>query len=242
MAGHSHSYRPDTSAQLWRGTAVNPTHCQNRNIDLPTTTDLCYPQRLSSCIHRLDRHQLPTTIVQLHSTTRPTSAACNDRPAAFNDSTDLSYPQRSSGCILRLDRHQLPATIVQVRTSTTPPYQLPTSPIKLKTQILLPRTLHHACKHDNKLSSLLYLLPHFCFLHSLWLSLLARFNLNHLRGRHAYRLRNTVIYDMFEARRPSPIQQYYTSKRKCTPTRTMEINPKRQTRGKHEDDSKTPKS
>ena len=78
---------------------VNPTYCQNRNIDLPTTTDLSYPQRSPSCIQRLDRPQLPTTIVQLHSTTRPTSTSRNDRPAAFNDSTDLSFPQRSPSCI-----------------------------------------------------------------------------------------------------------------------------------------------
>ena len=106
---------------------VNPTYCQNRDIDLPTTTDLSYLQRSSGCIHPLDRHQLPATIVQLHSTTRLTSATCHDRPAAFNDSTDLSYSQRSSSCIQRLDRPQLSVTIVQRRTSTTRPYQLPTS-------------------------------------------------------------------------------------------------------------------
>ena len=36
----------------------------------------------------------------------------------------------------------------------------------------------------------------------------------------------SVIYDMFEVPRPSSIQQNRTSKRKCTPTGTMEINPK----------------
>ena len=57
--------------------SVNPTHCQNRDIDLPASTntrndrpaafydstDISYPQRSSSCILRLDRHQLPATIV-----------------------------------------------------------------------------------------------------------------------------------------------------------------------------------
>ena len=38
----------------------------------------------------------------------------------------------------------------------------------------------------------------------------------------------SVIYDMFEVPRPSPIQQYRTSKRKRTLTGTMEINPERQ--------------
>ena len=40
---------------------------------------------------------------------------------------------------------------------------------------------------------MLYLLPRLCFPHYLWLSLLARFNLNHLRGRRAYRLCNIII-------------------------------------------------
>ena len=78
---------------------------------------------------------------------RLTSVFCNDRPAAFNDSTDLSFPQRSSSCIQQLDRPQLPATIIQLHPTTRPTsatsndhlaaslrlYQLPTSPIKLKT-------------------------------------------------------------------------------------------------------------
>ena len=38
----------------------------------------------------------------------------------------------------------------------------------------------------------------------------------------------SVIYDMFEVSRPSPILQNCTSKQKCTLTGTMEINPKRQ--------------
>ena len=78
---------------------VNPTYCQNRDIDLPASIDLSYLQRSSSC----------------PSTTRMTPATCNDRPAAFNDSTDLSYLQRSSSCIQRLDQPQLPTTIVQLQ-------------------------------------------------------------------------------------------------------------------------------
>ena len=81
---------------------VNPTYCQNRDIDLPTSTDLSYPRRSSSCIQQLDRPQLPATIVQLH----------------FNDSTDTSYPQWSSRCIQRLDRLQLPATIILLHPTT----------------------------------------------------------------------------------------------------------------------------
>ena len=95
---------------------VNPTNCQNRDIDLLTTrptsafrydhpatfndsTDLSFPLRSSSYIQRLDRSQLSATIIQLHSTTRPISAFRYDHPATFNDSTDLSCPQRSSSYI-----------------------------------------------------------------------------------------------------------------------------------------------
>ena len=38
----------------------------------------------------------------------------------------------------------------------------------------------------------------------------------------------SVVYDMFEVPWPSPVQQYRTSKRKRTPTGTIEINPQRQ--------------
>ena len=48
------------------------------------------------------------------------------------------------------------------------------------------------CKYDNKLSSSLYLLPHLCFLHCLLAVITRTLNLNHLRGRQPYRLRNNV--------------------------------------------------
>ena len=38
----------------------------------------------------------------------------------------------------------------------------------------------------------------------------------------------SVIYDMFEVPRPTPIQQNRTSKQKGTLTGALEINPKRQ--------------
>ena len=135
---------------------VNPRYCQNRDIDLPITTDLSYPQRSSSCIQRLDRPQLPPTIVQLHLTTRPASATRNDRPAAFNNSTDFSIPQRSSSCIIRLDRPQLSATFVQLHSTTQPTAtcikhlavsprldlrQLPSSNIQLRTSTTRPYQL-----------------------------------------------------------------------------------------------------
>ena len=132
---------------------VNPTYCQNRDIVLPTTADLSYPQRSSSRIQQLDRPQLPATIVQLHSTTRPISASCNDHPAAFYDSTVLSFLQRSSSCILQLDRPQLPAMIIQLHSTTQPTatciehlavsprldlHQLPSSNIQLRTSTIRP--------------------------------------------------------------------------------------------------------
>ena len=115
----------------------NPTYCQNDRPQLPAmiiqlhsttrptpasrnnrpavsydTTDLSFPQRLSSCIRRLDRPQLPATITQLHFTTQPTA-------------TCIKHLAVSS----RLDIRQLPSSNIQLRTSTTRPYQLSTSPI-----------------------------------------------------------------------------------------------------------------
>ena len=57
---------------------------KNRDIDLPTSTNVSHPHWTSSCTYlRLDQHQLPTTIVQLHlSTTRPTPATRIEHPAA----------------------------------------------------------------------------------------------------------------------------------------------------------------
>ena len=124
---------------------VNPTHCQNRDIDLPTST-ISYPQRSSSCT----------------STTRPTSATRNDRPAAYNDSTDISYPQRTSSCIsttrltsatrnnrptalLRLDQHQLLAPNVQLHLSTT----RPTSATRIK-HLAVPLRLDHTSVEKGK--------------------------------------------------------------------------------------------
>ena len=116
---------------------VNPTYCQNWDIDLTTTTDFSYLQRSPSCIQRLHRCQLPAMIVQLHS----------------NNSTNLSCPQRSSSCDLRLDRPQLPATFVQLHSSTQPTAthikhlavsprldlrQLPSSNIQLRTSTTRP--------------------------------------------------------------------------------------------------------
>ena len=158
-----------------------PTPTSNRD-DRPAahiydSIDISYPQQSSSCT----------------ATTRPTSATRDDRPAAFNDSTNLSFPQRSSSCILRVDRHQLPATIVQLHSTTRPTSA--TSNDHLAASLRLDHTSywHHpsswkhiyyyhelytrAYKHDNKLSSLLYLLPRLCFLHCLRLSILACFNI-----------------------------------------------------------------
>ena len=149
---------------------------------------------------------------------RPTSATRNDRPSAFNDSTDLSFPQRSSSCIQRLDRPsfpqrsssciqrldrpQLPATIVQLHSTTRPtPASSNDRPATCNnsTDLSFPqrssschRLYTRARKHGNKLSSLLNLLPRLCFLHCLWLSLLARFKLKHLRHRRAYRVCNNL--------------------------------------------------
>ena len=220
---------------------VNPTYCQNWDIDLLNSTDLSFPQRSSSCIQRLDRPQLPAMIIQLHSTTRPTSATRNDRPAAFNDSTDLSYLQRSSRCIQRLDPHRLPATIIQLHSTTRPTsatrndrpaafndstdLSLPASNIQLyfhdSTYVSYPhRTsscahlrLNHTSYRHHPSSwrpittatdfTYAFVIPtinrHFCCICYLAFVPFIVFgchyshalNLSQLRGRHAYRLRNT---------------------------------------------------
>ena len=84
-----------------------PWLIQKRDIDLPTSTNINYLQRTSSCT----------------STTRPTSATSNNPPSVPSyDSTNISYSQQSSSFTnLRLDQRQLPASNVQLHTSTTRP-------------------------------------------------------------------------------------------------------------------------
>ena len=90
------------------------------NINLLTTTDTSFLRWSSSCILRLVRPQLLTSIIQLHSTTRPTSAFDYDHPAVFYDSSDLSLWLRSSSCILPLVRPQPSTTIIQLYSTTRP--------------------------------------------------------------------------------------------------------------------------
>ena len=140
---------------------------------------------------------------------RPTSTPRNDHPAASYDSTDLSFPLRSSSCILRFNR-PLPASNIELylhdsiyasyphRTSSCTHLRLDHTsyghhPSSWRPKYNRHGLYTHVCKSDNKLSLLLYLLPRLCFLHCLWLSLLARFNLKHLQGWRAYRLRNSYF-------------------------------------------------
>ena len=80
------------------------------NFDHPAvffdSSDLSFQLRSSSCILRLVRSQLSTSIILLYSSTRPISAFNFDHPAVFFDSSDLSFQLRSSSCILRLARSQ----------------------------------------------------------------------------------------------------------------------------------------
>ena len=126
------------------------------------------------------------------STTWPTSATHNNCPATLLRLDRHQYLQWSSSCThLQLDQHQLPTTIIQRHTSTTWPTSA-TRNNQLAGSLRFDHTSyrHHpsswrhkyyynelytrTCKHDNKLSPLLYLLPRLCFLHCLSLSLLAR--------------------------------------------------------------------
>ena len=151
-------------------------YCQNWDIDLPTrptsatrndcpaasydSTDLSFPQWSPSCIQWLNWPQLPTTIIQLHSATQLTA-------------TRIKHLAVSP----RLDLRQPPSSNVQLRTSTTRPYQLSTSPIKLKTTYNHHGLYTHACNSGNKSSLFFICYLTFCSLHCLWLSLLTRIKL-----------------------------------------------------------------
>ena len=126
-----------------------------------------------SCQHQL----LPTTIVQLHtSTIWP----------------DISYWQQSSSCtsttrLTSATCNDRPAAHIYDST-------IPAIDITHLAEDTNTTTTNFTCKHDNNLLSLLYLLPHLCFLHCLWLSLLTCFNLKYLRGWRAYRLCNKPFF------------------------------------------------
>ena len=154
----------------------------NRPAAFNNLTDLSFLQWLSSCT----------------STTQLTSATRNNCSAAFNNSTDLSYPQQSSSCILWLDRHQLHSTITQLHfttrltsaTSSDRPAassrlnqtSYPHHPSNWRHKYNCHGLYAHVCKYDNKLSPLLYLLPHLCFLHCLWLSITHTLKLKSFAG------------------------------------------------------------
>ena len=88
---------------------------KNRDVDLPISTDLSFPQRSSSSIQAdLSFPQRPSSCIQTDLSCPKRSSSCIqrlDRPQLF---------QRSSSCIQRLDRPQLPATIIQLHSTTQP--------------------------------------------------------------------------------------------------------------------------
>ena len=107
---------------------VNPTYCQNRDIDLPTTTLLqCSPRNDSLLrtvpatqylVHVTDYTSIATTSsrndsllrASNHDSTIPTK--CQNRDIDL-PATDFSFPQR-------LDWPQLPATTVQLHPTPRP--------------------------------------------------------------------------------------------------------------------------
>ena len=143
--------------------------------------DLSYPQRSSSSIQRLDRPQLPTTIIQLYPKTQQISTSRYDRPAVFYDST-ASYPHQTSSFIFTA--HPTPATLIEYPAAHIYDSTIPAIDINHLAEDPNTTTtdLTHVCRSDNKLKLLLCLLARFCFLHCLWLSLLARFNLKTFAG------------------------------------------------------------
>ena len=168
--------RPSCQHQPWprrsNNTASSPrttrsTNCPSIAASSPRTTRCTdYPSiatsspRTTRCTGK-QSHRPPWLIQRTVKTgasiyqPRPTSATCIERPAVP----------------LRLDQHQLPATIVLLLL-----FDLDHTSYRHQPSVWrqLSRTLHSTCKYDNKLSSLLYLLPRLCFLPCLWLSLLAR--------------------------------------------------------------------
>ena len=181
------------------GRATRSTHPRLTQHTVETGTSI-YQARPTSAtrndhpaaLQQLDRPQFPATILQLHPTTRPTSASRYNHPASFYDSTD-GYPHQTSTCISTT--RPTPAALIEHPAAHIYNSTIPSN--RHHPSSWIPKYNRHglytrACKH-NKWSSLLYLLPRLCFLQCLWLSLLARFNLKHLRGRRAYRLRNRLI-------------------------------------------------
>ena len=152
--------------------------------------DLSFPLWSSSCILRLNRPQLPATIIQLHPTTWLTSASHYDHPAAFYGSTD-SYPHQTSSCIYTT--RPTPATLIEhpaahIYNSTIPAINIT-----------------HLAEDPNTIATdfthtfvNLTINCHFCYICYLAFvsfivfgcQLLARLNLNHLRGWRVYRLHN----------------------------------------------------
>ena len=155
---------------------------------------------------RLTQLTIKTGISNYQS--RPTSATHNDCPAAFNNSTDLSFPQRSSSCIQQLDQPQLPTTIIQLHPTTRPISA--TSSDHLAAHIYdstIPATdiLHLAEDTNTTNTNFTHALVnttinchlgYICYLGFVSFIVFGchnsqALNLKHLRGRHAYRLRNT---------------------------------------------------
>ena len=118
-------------------------------------------------------------ITQLHSTTQPTA-------------TRIKHLAVSP----RLDLRQLPASNIQLRTSTTRPYQLRHHPSSWRLNTTATDFTHtFANLTMNCHFSYIVTSPLFASL-SLAINYSLTLNLNHLRGRHAYRLRN--IYSVME--------------------------------------------
>ena len=188
-----------TQRTVKTGTSIYQTRptSTSRN-DHPTesydSTDLSYPQRSSSCIQRLDRPQLLTTIVQLHSTTRPTSA----------------YSHQISSCISTT--RPTSATLIEhpaehIYDSTIPAIDIThlaedpnTTATDFTHTFVIPTINGHFC-------CICYLtfVPFIVFgchySHAL--------NLNRLRGRHAYRLRNSWQVAIEKNLIFSPIFSFY---------------------------------
>ena len=147
----------------------------NTNFDNDTLA-MQHPVHVRLAV-RASNHIDPPRLIQYTSKTG--TSIYQTRPAS---ATRIEHPAAP----LRLNQRQLPASSIQLHLydSTNISYSHRTSCRTYQELYIRP------CKYDNKLSSLLYLLPRLFFLHCLLAVIIRTLNLNHLRGQRVYRLRN----------------------------------------------------
>ena len=156
---------------------VRPTVRATNRIDTPLVNPR-YRHNREYRSTNLDRPQLPTTTVQLYSTTQPISA----------------YQHQTSSCICTT--RPTPATLVDHPAANIYNAIIPATNIAhlAEDHLQPPRTFTYTLVNTTNKLSLVIIVTSPLSLHCVLAVLIHTFNrITHLRGRHAYRLRNTVI-------------------------------------------------